>query len=293
MHVSNTDGLTTYMDPAWAGCPVTRRSTIGYCVFLEDNSLSWPAKRQDTLSTLSTQDEYRGPEVDARERLVAERERALEEREKAIRKSEMEAAARVNSMEAHVNSYRRELIARERNITRWEALLLPTQRTALEKERKVLMKEQDVIEREKKLLNLKMKVLYHNENEIKARPNSKCDPGIGRKRKETILINKGGVPRIKVVHGRLGSSVSKQKSLNYENDIVDCDADDSENNDDEFTPYSSDYTSSSPNKTKKIGKESVKCHQCKRRDRNIVVPCTKCKEKVYCIRCIKEWYPQL
>ncbi|GJZ87651.1 lysine-specific demethylase JMJ25-like protein [Tanacetum coccineum] len=63
----------------------------------------------------------------------------------------------------------------------------------------------------------------------------------------------------------------------------------------EISSVNSDYTSSSPNKTKdqKIGKESVKCHQCKRHDRNIAVPCTKCKEKVYCIQCIKQWYPQL
>ncbi|KVI09373.1 hypothetical protein Ccrd_012233 [Cynara cardunculus var. scolymus] len=36
------------------------------------------------------------------------------------------------------------------------------------------------------------------------------------------------------------------------------------------------------------GKEPYKCHQCKRTDRKIVVPCTKCKEKLYCTR-----YPQL
>lgn len=37
----------------------------------------------------------------------------------------------------------------------------------------------------------------------------------------------------------------------------------------------------------------VKCHQCQRNDRVTVVPCTKCKEKVYCIQCIKQWYPEL
>ncbi|XP_043693874.1 lysine-specific demethylase JMJ25-like [Telopea speciosissima] len=36
-----------------------------------------------------------------------------------------------------------------------------------------------------------------------------------------------------------------------------------------------------------------RCHQCERRDRQIVVRCSKCEEKLYCIRCIKQWYPQI
>ncbi|XP_057499381.1 lysine-specific demethylase JMJ26-like isoform X2 [Actinidia eriantha] len=40
-------------------------------------------------------------------------------------------------------------------------------------------------------------------------------------------------------------------------------------------------------------KERLKCHQCRRNDRRIVVPCTNCKDKVYCIQCIKQWYRHL
>ncbi|GKF52644.1 ribonuclease H-like domain-containing protein, partial [Tanacetum coccineum] len=47
LHVSSTSQLTAYTDTDWAGCPVTRRSTFGYCVFLGDNLLSWSVIRSD------------------------------------------------------------------------------------------------------------------------------------------------------------------------------------------------------------------------------------------------------
>ncbi|GJV37713.1 ribonuclease H-like domain-containing protein [Tanacetum coccineum] len=57
---SFTTYLVVYSDADWAGCPTTRRSTAGYCVFLGNNLLFWSSKRQPTLSRSSAEAEYRG-----------------------------------------------------------------------------------------------------------------------------------------------------------------------------------------------------------------------------------------
>ncbi|GJW26295.1 ribonuclease H-like domain-containing protein [Tanacetum coccineum] len=52
---SSTTDLVAYSNADWAGCPTTRRSTSGYCVFLGNNLLSWSFKRQPTLSRSSAE----------------------------------------------------------------------------------------------------------------------------------------------------------------------------------------------------------------------------------------------
>ncbi|GAB2277530.1 hypothetical protein Dimus_039233 [Dionaea muscipula] len=61
LHIQSQSTLDLYAfsDADWVGCPITRRSTTGYCTFLESNIVSWCAKKQPTVSRSSSEAEYR------------------------------------------------------------------------------------------------------------------------------------------------------------------------------------------------------------------------------------------
>ncbi|XP_019190810.1 PREDICTED: uncharacterized protein LOC109185287 [Ipomoea nil] len=52
--------LHAYSDSDWAGCPVDRKSTSGYAVFLGTNLISWLSRKQRTVTRSSTEAEYKG-----------------------------------------------------------------------------------------------------------------------------------------------------------------------------------------------------------------------------------------
>ncbi|KAL5572901.1 hypothetical protein UlMin_022498 [Ulmus minor] len=56
---SKTLTLLGFSDADWGNDLVDRRSTIGQCVYLGDNLVSWNSKKQHSVSKSSTESEYR------------------------------------------------------------------------------------------------------------------------------------------------------------------------------------------------------------------------------------------
>ncbi|CAM8881417.1 unnamed protein product [Rhodiola kirilowii] len=51
--------LKPFCDADWASCPISRRSTSGFCIKLGPCVISWRTKKQSTVSRSSTESEYR------------------------------------------------------------------------------------------------------------------------------------------------------------------------------------------------------------------------------------------
>ncbi|GAA0149350.1 transmembrane signal receptor [Lithospermum erythrorhizon] len=59
IHGGSIPSLLIYSDADWAGCPSTRCSTTGFCLFLGSTMVSWSSKKQATVSHSSAKAEYR------------------------------------------------------------------------------------------------------------------------------------------------------------------------------------------------------------------------------------------
>lgn len=55
---NNNLHLYAFCDANWGGCPITRRSTTGFCVYLGSNIISWSSKKKPTVARSSSEVEY-------------------------------------------------------------------------------------------------------------------------------------------------------------------------------------------------------------------------------------------
>ena len=64
---SNKVTITACVDTDWAGCQDTRRSTVGYIVYLDGSPIAWKSKLMTTLALSSCEAEFMGLSLVARE----------------------------------------------------------------------------------------------------------------------------------------------------------------------------------------------------------------------------------
>ncbi|XP_019198669.1 PREDICTED: uncharacterized protein LOC109192467 [Ipomoea nil] len=56
---SPSTSIHAFPDSDWAGCPIDRKSTSGFAVYLGTNLISWLSKKQRTVARSSTEAEYK------------------------------------------------------------------------------------------------------------------------------------------------------------------------------------------------------------------------------------------
>ncbi|XP_019155774.1 PREDICTED: uncharacterized protein LOC109152531 [Ipomoea nil] len=56
---SASTSIQAFSDSDWAGCPIDRKSTSGFAVYLGSNLISWLSKKQRTVARSSTEAEYK------------------------------------------------------------------------------------------------------------------------------------------------------------------------------------------------------------------------------------------
>nr|GEW19042.1 ribonuclease H-like domain-containing protein [Tanacetum cinerariifolium] len=113
--VSDPTLYRSLADADWAGCPTTRRSTSGYCVFLRSNLLSWSCKRQPTLSRFSAEAEYR---ENTRLKELATAVERLSKNNKQRDTRDADHANRIRNVETSLDTIHRSINALTRNIER-------------------------------------------------------------------------------------------------------------------------------------------------------------------------------